>query len=69
MSLPYYTRYISSSMLQENLENLAELRERQLRWRHRAMQLQNEIASFRSDVAKEVRKPMKWTPLTSPIIA
>ncbi|CAB3980698.1 rab5 GDP GTP exchange factor-like [Paramuricea clavata] len=41
-------------LMQENLDNLAELRESQLRWRHKAVQLQNEIASFRTDVTKEV---------------
>ncbi|XP_046845926.1 rab5 GDP/GTP exchange factor-like [Xenia sp. Carnegie-2017] len=41
-------------LMQKNLEDLAELRERQLKWRQKATQLQNDVHTFRINVEKEV---------------
>ena len=50
----YHTEKGVFYFLQKNLEDLAELRERQLKWRQKATQLQNDVHTFRSNVEKEV---------------
>lgn len=48
-------------LMQKNLESLAELRERQLRWRQNALKLQNEITTFKTNVGKEVEGILNGT--------